>query len=116
MLKSILLIMGIIYGRAAARVVGDQCVYTRNERIIEKTFNATAELCCSMSGVHYRYQQGLEAKCCGEKIYKPEAAFCCNGEVYKKYIILNNCEMRFMEEDFGSKNDAFPPAVNVTCN
>lgn len=28
-----------------------------------------------------------------EKIYKPEAEFCCNGEVYKKYIILNNCEM-----------------------
>lgn len=48
-------------------VVGDQCVYTRNETIIEKTFNATAELCCSMSGVHYRYQQGLEAKCCGGK-------------------------------------------------
>lgn len=48
-------------------VVGNECVYSKIEKIIGATFNATTQICCPRSGMHARYQEEMEIGCCGGK-------------------------------------------------
>lgn len=47
-------------------VVGDECVYSKIDQILNAKFNKTTQICCR-SGVHARYREEMEIGCCGGK-------------------------------------------------
>ncbi|XP_052712067.1 uncharacterized protein LOC128186309 [Crassostrea angulata] len=90
----ILLILGVLCGKAVAKVVGGECVFTQNDTIDSTEFDNTTQICCSRSGVHDRYQQGQEVDCCGEGIYRLGMDLCCNNKVLRMDIIMKTCDKR----------------------
>uniref|UniRef100_A0A8W8JFJ0 Uncharacterized protein n=1 Tax=Magallana gigas TaxID=29159 RepID=A0A8W8JFJ0_MAGGI len=98
MLACILLILGVLYGKAVAK--GGECVFTQNDTIDSTEFDNTTQICCSRSGVHDRYQQGQEVDCCGEGIYRLGMDLCCNNKVLRMDIIMKTCDKRtdFLEK------------------
>ncbi|XP_062586601.1 galaxin-like [Saccostrea cucullata] len=57
-----------------------RCVYTKNDTILEQSFNASTQICCGKSGVHEKYHLGQRMDCCGERTYKTELQI-CHGEI-----------------------------------
>ncbi|XP_056015698.1 uncharacterized protein LOC125676804 [Ostrea edulis] len=64
------------------------CVYTKDafpEKIFDKKFDNTTEMCCNKSGTYNRYDnQGRRLECCGNGTYNPEIEICCADQVHDK--------------------------------
>uniref|UniRef100_K1QM74 Uncharacterized protein n=1 Tax=Magallana gigas TaxID=29159 RepID=K1QM74_MAGGI len=52
--------------RKEIQIVGDECVYSKIDQILNAKFNKTTQICCR-SGVHARYREEMEIGCCGGK-------------------------------------------------
>nr|XP_034331015.1 uncharacterized protein LOC117690673 isoform X1 [Crassostrea gigas] len=80
------------------QVVGDECVYSKIDQILNAKFNKTTQICCR-SGVHARYREEMEIGCCGEGIYKLQIELCYNDQVYVKEM-QTNCDCKCGKSNF----------------
>nr|XP_022295425.1 uncharacterized protein LOC111105424 [Crassostrea virginica] len=85
---SLSLFLGVTIADAncSGKAVDGTCVYGKYDgTIASEKFNETSQI-CTISGIHEKYNGGLEIRCCGNGTYRPEIEICIEGKV----CLINN--------------------------